>query len=360
MLLLGGLALRRKSFHQIDLFARQPEARKWLGSRRRMVASDATGWRVLPGVQPAQLRDQIRETYLTVRRGGHGTLELPSGRRLRAGALDGSALGGRFATAFEFLGAHAATIDLEPVENPGKELPGAEVLLRRLFATYGAKTVDLVRGDGLYLTQQMMRLCREDLGTHLLVKTTELDSLNILKDAEALFTAPRSMGREIERKEGSDLVRKLRYQIWAARGFHPDGYSGELKVARVQVTPMKGPRKGQTETFWVVTTDLSLSAEDLRELAHLRWSIENHGFRAMNDHMNSKHQWTRGARAAEVFEVLMLLMMWTFLMILTYRASLDPERLWKHRRVRRITLAHLAEGWLVSWVAAEQSFALTG
>lgn len=360
MLVIGGLALRRKSFHQLDLFARQSEARKWLGSSRRMVASDATCWRVLPDVAPSQLRDQIRETYQTMRRSGHGTLELPSRKKLRVGALDGSALGGRYATAFELLGAHAATIDLEPVENRGKELPGAEILLRRLFQSYGATLVDLVMGDGLYLTQRMMRLCREELNTHLLVKTTELDSLNVLKDAEALFTAPASVGREVERKEGTDLVRKLQYKIWAARGFQHDGYSGELKVARVQITPLKGPREGKTETFWVVTTDLSLSAEDMRELAHLRWSIENHGFRAMNDHMNSKHQWTRGAKAAAVFEVLMLLMMWTFLMILAYHAGLDPERLWKSRRVRKVTLGHLAECWLLSLRTAGASFALTG
>ena len=358
MLLMGGLALRRRSFHQIDLFARQPEARKWLGSDRRMVASDATFWRVLPSVAASQLREEILQTYLTLRRGGHGSLELPSGRRIRAGALDGSCLGGRYATAFELLGAHAAVIDVEPAEGKGKELVAAAAVLRRGVQTYGSGIVDLVMGDGLYITQKMLRLCREELRTHLLVKTTELDSLNILQDAEAIFRAAASAAR-VERAEGIDEVRKLRYRIWAAQGFHHDGCSGELKVARVQIEPLKGKNQGKVETFWVITTDLSLSAEDLRELAHLRWSIENHGFRAMNDQMNSKHQWTRGGKAPAVFEVLMLLMLWTFLLVLAYHAKLDPEQLWKTRRVRRVTLAYLVECWLLSLVSAGASFALT-
>lgn len=352
--------MRRQSFHQIDLFARQEGARKWVGSLRRMVGSDATFWRVLPRLAPSQFREEIRQSYLTLRRGGHGSLALPSGRRIRAGALDGSCLGGRYATAFELLGAHAAVIDLEPAEGKGKELVAAEAVLRRVVTTYGSSIVDLVMGDGLYITQRMLRLCREELGTHLLVKTTELDSLNILKDAEALFQAPKEIGREVESRAGMDLVRKLRYEIWAARGFHHEGFSGELKVARVRIEHLKGKYRGQIETFWVITTDVSLSAEDLRELAHLRWSIENHGFRAMNDQMNSKHQWTRGENAAQTFEILMLVMIWTFLLILAYHASLSTERLWKTHCLRRMTLGYLAECWLLSLGSASGSFALTG
>lgn len=352
--------MRRQSFHQIDLFARQEGARKWVGSTRRMVGSDATFWRVLPHLAPSEFREGIRQSYLTLRRGGHGSLTLPSGRRIRAGALDGSCLGGRTATAFELLGAHAAVIDLEPAEGKGKELGAAEAVLRRVVTTYGSGIVDLVMGDGLYITQRMLRLCREELGTHLLVKTTELDSLNVLKDAEAIFQAPKEIGKEVEFRAGTDLVRKLRYEIWAAGGFHHEGFSGELKVARVRIEHLKGQYRGQIETFWVITTDLSLSAEDLRELAHLRWSIENHGFRAMNDQMNSKHQWTRGENAAQTFEILMLLMIWTFLLILAYHASLSIERLWKTRHLRRMTLGYLAECWLLSLDSASGSFALSG
>ena len=54
--LVGSLALHRRSFHQIDLFGRQKEVRQWMGTSRYMVASDATFWRVLPGMDPDEVR----------------------------------------------------------------------------------------------------------------------------------------------------------------------------------------------------------------------------------------------------------------------------------------------------------------
>lgn len=357
---MGGLALRKGSFHQIDLFGRQTATRRWLGSERPLVGSDASFWRVLPGIDDDQLRQELQLAYEGIRRRGHGLLTLPSGRRVRAAALDGSWLGGRYASALEILGAHAAVIDIEPAEGKGKELPSSAALLRRNFARHGTGFVDFVLGDGLYITQEMLRLCRNELKTHLLVKSKEVGTLNILQEAEALFNASGEFARDVEHREGTDSVRKMSYEIWAARGFHHDGFDGELKVARVRTRMLKGERRGEMETFWAITTDVTLTAEDLRELAHLRWSIENHGFRALNDHMNSKHQWTRGKNAAKIFEVLMLFMLWAFLMVLAYHAQLGEERLRQKFGLRRVTLAFVAECWAQSIGSAVGQFALTG
>lgn len=353
---MGSLALRKQSFHQIDLFARTEEAKKWLGSKRPMVASDATFWRVLPLMDRSQLRQFVRDAYRRLRRQGHGTLSLPSGRKLRAAAVDGTCWGGRYASAVEILGKPSVVMDFEPAPGHGHELATSEKVLRRATESFGKGFVDIVLGDGLYITQAMLRLCRKELGTHLLVKTQELDSLNILKDAEAIFQAGRDPG--VEHRSGIDLGRGLRYEVWAARGFHHDGFDEELKVARVVTEPLKG--EGGRETFWIITTDLELSGEDMRELAHLRWSIENHGFRALNEAMNSKHVWTRGAKAAEVFEALMLMMLLSFMLVVTYHAELDGEKLFRKCKIRRLTLKQLAEYWLMSIHEAQGLFALTG
>jgi hypothetical protein len=357
-LIVGGLALRKQSFHQIDLFARTEAAKKWLGTKRPMVASDATFWRVLPVMDRQQLRQFVREAYRILRRQGHGTLVLPSGRKIRAAAVDGTCWGGRYASAVEILGKPSVVVDFQPAPGHGHELSTSERVLRRCFDSFGKDFADMVLGDGLYITLEMLRLCREELGAHLLVKTKELDSLNILQDAEALFRAGGEFGCDVEYRKGTDLGRGLRYEVWAARGFHHTGFTGELKVARVATEPLKG--EGERETFWIVTTDLSLSAEDMRELAHLRWSIENHGFRALNDAMNSKHVWTRGERAAEVFESLMLMMLLSFMLVVAFHAELDKERLFRKWRIRRITLKQLADCWLMSIGEAEGLFAATG
>ncbi|HXG60099.1 MAG TPA: hypothetical protein VNO22_01885 [Planctomycetota bacterium] len=355
---MGGLALRQQSFHQIDRFARTEGAKKWLGSKRPMVASDATFWRVLPLMNRSQLRQFVDQAYRLLRHRGHGTLVLPSGRKLRAAAVDGTTWGGRYVSAVEILGKPSVVIDFEPAPGKGHELAASQAVLRRCVTSLGKGFVDIVLGDGLYITQGMLRLCPEDLGTHLLVKTKELDSLNLLKDAEAIFEAAGEFGPEVEHRQGIDLVRGLSYEIWAATGFRHEGYERELKVARVVTEPIKG--QGERETFWIITTDLTLCAEDMRELAHLRWSIENHGFRALNEAMNSKHVWTRGARAAEVFEALMLMMLLSFMLVVAFEAELDEEKLFQKCRVRRLTLKQLTEYWLMSINEAEGLFALTG
>jgi hypothetical protein len=356
--MVGGLALRKHSFHQIDLFARTPEARQWLGSDRRMVASDATLWRVLPLMNRSELRAFVHKAYRLLRKQGHGSLELPSRRSIRAAAVDGTCWGKQYASAVEILGDPPVVLDFEVAAGEGHELATSAKVLRRVFKEFGKGFVDIVLGDGLYITQEMMRLCREDLGTHLLVKTKELGTLLILQDAEAIFAGSDDRAGGVERVEGVDLKRGLRFRLWAARGFHHAQFDGELKVARVQTEPLKG--KGKSETFWIVTTDPSLSGNDMRELAHRRWSIENHGFRALNDAMNSKHVWTRGKNSAQTFEALMLLMLLSFLLVTAFHAQLNEEDLWKRHRLRRLTLRQLAEEWMLSLHRAAGLFADTG
>ena len=240
-------------------------------------------------------------------------------------------------------------LDFAPAPGEGHELATSEAVLRRLFYQFHdleGGLADIVLGDGLYITQKMLKFCRYELGTHLLVKTTELDSLLILKDAEALFNAKGEMARSVERHRGIDAQRGLSYEIWAASGFEHTGFEEKLKVARVRIEPLKG--EDAAETFWVITTDTTLSGQDMRELAHRRWTIENHGFRALNDAMNSKHVWTRGKNSEDIFEVLMLMMILSFMLVVAYHAQVDKDTLWEKFRLRRLTLRHLAEEWLMS------------
>ena len=347
--MVGALALRKQSFHQIDLFARNQGAKKWLGTRRSMVASDATLWRVLPQMNRTELRAFVHQAYRLLRKRGQCNLELPSGRKIRAAAVDGTCWGKRYASAVEILGAAPVILDFQPAPGEGHELATSAAVLRRVFYQFHdleGGLADIVLGDGLYITEKMLKLCRNELGTHLLVKTTEFDSLLILKDAEALFNAGGEMARSIERHRGIDAERGLSYEIWAAPGFEHTGFEEKLKVARVRIQPLKGEEAA--ETFWIITTDTTLSGQDMRELAHRRWTIENHGFRALNDATNSKHVWTRGKNSEDIFEVLMLMMTLSFMLVVAYHAQVDKDALWEKFRLRRLTMRQLAEEWLMS------------
>lgn len=349
LLIVGGLALRKQSFHQIDLFARNKGAKKWLGSTRPMVASDATLGRVLPRMDTTELRALVYDAYGTLRRKGHGRLELPSGRKIRAAAVDGTCWGKRYASAVEMIGDAPVVLDFQPAPGRGHELAASEAVLRRAFYQFHdleGGLADIVLGDGAYITQNMLRLCRDELRTHLLVKTTELGSLVILRDAESLFNASAEMSRGVEHHRGTDAERGFSYEIWAASGLEHEGFDGPLKVARVRTEPLKG--KEDAETFWVITTDTTLSGQDMRELAHRRWTIENQGFRALNDAMNSKHVWTRGKKSEDTFEGLMLMMTLSFMLVVAYHAQIDKDALWEKFKLRRLTLKHLAQEWLIS------------
>jgi IS4 transposase len=73
-----------------------------------------------------------------------------------------------------------------------------------------------------------------------------------------------------------------------------------LKVAHVIERFLK-PKRGHPDIseFWVITTDEKLSAEDMRELAHLRWSIENRSFRRLNHLVRSKRHVTNNPHVRE-------------------------------------------------------------
>ena len=60
----------------------------------------------------------------------------------------------------------------------------------------------------------MITLCREELGTHLRVKTTEKDLL-VIRNAEEMF---QSRARPIEKARGIDLSRGVAFQIQAVCG----------------------------------------------------------------------------------------------------------------------------------------------
>jgi hypothetical protein len=235
-----------------------------------------------------QPREELRQAHALLRQEGQTKVELAGGRKVRAVAVDGSVLAGRYASVVEPIGAGGAALDIEPCEGKGKELPTRATVLRRVFARHGPALAQIVLGDGLYLTEGMLRLCRREWGTHWLVKSKELETLNILRDGEAIFQSE-ELSREVERISGTGAERGMAYEVWAAPGFHHAGYEEPLKVARVQVTMLKGPRRDQTERFWIVTSDPTLTAEQRRELAHLRWTIENHTFRALHAAVNSKH-----------------------------------------------------------------------
>jgi len=352
--LIYGAAMGMKSLLQMDQMARTGEARKFCQSKRRMVTSDCWYWRVLPQVEQKAIAQLQREVGVQLRQQGHQSVKLPGGRKVRVGVVDGTVWGGREVSVLDFLGGVDSLVDLELSDGKGKELPTSQRLLQRQGEVLGPGFVDYMLGDGLYITQQMFRLCRQDLKVHLVVKTTEVGSLDILKDANALFDARDGVfDREIEVRQGVDLTRGLKYRVEAAGGFQFVGVPFALKVARVTERPLKQPQ-AKPETFWVVTDDLEIGAEDLRELGHLRWSIENRGFKALNALAHSKYVWVRTPDTSNLpeprhrFEVLVRLLCVAYMLVQAYAATLEQVEVRREFAGIHLTVGFLSRRWLMT------------
>jgi hypothetical protein len=299
--------LGQTSLLAVDQYARSLEARKWHGSDRGMVVSDTTLPRVLEGVDHKPIVQMPYELVKALEPEGYWDWKLPTGRKIRAcGITDGSNFGGFWASVLILAGKNDAVVDLEPYEGRGHELAGNRKVLRRAKQELGKEFFDLILADGLYPTEKDFRLCRRELGSDLLVKTQE-EGLNVIQDARGLFFACKAKRPEgVKQVEGTDPERQIRYKVTWAEDFEWQDLEYPLAVAHVRETCLK-PLEGRPEVieFWVLTTFEGLAGEELRELAHGRWRIENGVFKRLNALVESKRYASHSPKVQE-----MLLRLW--------------------------------------------------
>lgn len=295
----------QKSLLEVDEFCREDYVRKWHQSLRKIVASDTTIERSLEGYHQEPLREILTEEFKILNYGEVTGMLLPSGRRMRVSIVDGSNFGGIYAAAVIIAGMVNIPLDIE-LYTMGKELVAAKEVLTRVKRNLKEGSIDIVLSDSLYLNQHHILQCKNELGCESLIKTED-ESITLIQDAKGIFFRKEpENGDGIERVEGLDINRGIKYQITACGGFYWQDIPFKLKVAHVREEHLK-PIKGRSaiEEFWVVTTDVSLSAEDMRELAHKRWEIENNTFKRLNGLVWSKRRITKKVKVREV-----LLLMW--------------------------------------------------
>lgn len=328
-----------------------------------MVASDSTLKRELPRMKVDEVRKELQGAYARWKqKGNHYTLS--TGRPIRVGVLDGSDMRSGYTSALSVKADRGVfLLDAEPYDRDGKELPTTTGLVERAAACHGKGFLDIVLGDALHVSGPFWNACRSQ-GIHVLVKgeAAKKEELLVLREARALIAAGDDEGR-IETARGIDSKRSVSYEVKAVRGLEHDGYDGTLKVAIVTETQLK-PRKGSkgsrptTIEFWVISTDESLAPQEMRELGHMRWQIENNGFRALNNLVHSKRVWTRGKDKAEMFPVLLLLMFLAFDLLSSFDAQLTMEDVQKDleqdrdHRPHAITLRFVWERVLQTLAAA--------
>jgi len=139
----------------------------------------------------------------------------------------------------------------------------------------------------LYFNVNTIRIAVRQ-GAQLLFKFRNADLRVVTKDAENLF---RHFGGD-EEARGWDRSRQCR---WTVRKT-VDRFGG-YPVQVIHLKEYYPKRKRQrTESCWIVTTDLSLSLEEIREAAHQRWQIENNVFKRVSHLSGTKRFYFRDER----------------------------------------------------------------
>jgi len=149
----------------------------------------------------------------------------------------------------------------------------ARRMMTEATAVLGPRRPELWLLDALYFNVNTIRIAREQRA-HVLFKFKRADYRAVTADAQNLF---QHFGGD-EELSGWDYQRGCRWKVRKTLDTF-DRYPMQV----VELTEFYPKRKREkTVTCWIVTTELDLSLEELREAAHQRWQIENGVFKRIS------------------------------------------------------------------------------
>lgn len=274
-----------KSFLELDRLTRKKHIKKLFGCRRKMVASDSTIIRALNWLKGNEVARFARSFFQCFKNENlHRRRLRPKGPNRSIGIIDGSCMSNHYLSAFVLYGKAEYPLVIENCNKRGKELPVSKVLLKKAKAFLNADFPDLVLFDALYFNIGTFKLIRDKYKSHLLIKCKEPDFREVLKEAKLTFAAGDFFKEEIEYRQGFDSERFCHWQIKVTTGEFA-GYP--VKIAYLIEDYPKRKDNAHIES-WIITTDMDLSSEEIREAAHARWHIENDIFKKLSHHNGTK------------------------------------------------------------------------
>jgi len=238
----------------------------------------------------------IKKIYQQILGLGLSRISLGAEKQFRIGIVDGSGFGKQYASVVMIAGARNFPLTAEVYVKYGKELSASRRALGRVTKLLGSGWCEILLGDELYGTREDFRRCREEYGCDLLVKAGEERLTIILSDAKGLIFGCLSDESGVEKVSGVDRNRCCEYEVRKVEGITWEGLAYPLAIAWVRETYLKPrPNKPDIEIFWVITTKQGLSCNDMRDLAHRRWQIENGFFKKLSFLVKSKKVYTHNA-----------------------------------------------------------------
>jgi len=269
-----------------DRMARTKRYRRLFSCRRKMVASDSTFARVLGWLKYQEVqRFLLRFLKMFEQRDMLRKRLCEGGRLRRLGVLDGSYMGGHWQVTLCLPGKIAYPVMLRGYRKRGKELEAARELMRDAPGVLGKARPELWLLDALYFNTATIEIAREQQA-HVLFKFKKTDLRTVTKDAQNLFE---HYGGD-EEQSGFDTERLCRWWVRKTE----EKFHSEYPVQVVELVERYVKRKQNRNTrCWIVSTDLELSLEEIREAAHQRWQVENNVFKRISHLSGTKRFYFR-------------------------------------------------------------------
>jgi hypothetical protein len=262
--------------------------KRLFGCARKMVCSDSTFARVLSWLRTQEVRAFLLGFLDTFE--GKDLLRKslsPTGKPRRLGILDGSYMGGHWHVTMCLPGSINYPVQVERCKGRGEEQAVARKMMREAPEVLGKASPELWLLDALYFNRPTIQIAREQ-NAHVLFKVKEAEYREVTQDAQNLFE---HFGGD-EEQSGWDTARGCQWKVRKTL----DSFGGYL-VQVVQLTECYPKRKRDPNvSCWIVTTDLSLSLEEVREAAHQRWQIENNVFKRISHLTGTKRFYFKDPR----------------------------------------------------------------
>jgi len=272
-----------KSLLALDGAGRTRTVRRLFGPRQddwEMVCSDSTMQRSTRWLMESEASRFLKSFYDLFKELGHDKVVIAPGLKpRRIGVMDGSFMGGHYVCVLALVGKDM-TYPWESRGCPGRgqELNTAKSMIQSLPDDRFKRPFDLLLYDFLAFNAPLLKEAREK-GLHVLIKGSNPEFRDVLKGALATFDS----GQKdfFETYTGFD---EKRLSAWTMQET-TDTFAG-YPVCIIRI--IEQPCKGQQKEKWIMTTDFSLSPQELREAAYLRWSIENNVFKKLSAQAGTK------------------------------------------------------------------------
>ena len=257
-----------------DREARTERYKVLFGCQRKMVGSDSTFARVLKWLRPQESQGFLLSFLQKFEQQDLLRKSLsPKGKPRRLGILDGSYMGGHWLVTLCLPGVIAYPVMVRRCESQGQEQGVARQMMRAARRILGGLRPELWLLDALYFNTNTIKIARGQKA-HVLFKFKEADFREVTKDAQNLF---QHLGGD-EEQTGWDSARQCRWKVRKTI----DTFAG-YPVQVVELKEFYPKRKRERNlSCWIVTTDLDLPLEEVREAAHQRWQIENNVFKRIS------------------------------------------------------------------------------